>query len=93
MQDSTEIEILSDDIFLVSYPRSGSTWLRFLIASYLADQQTDFFKFMRIVPEFTTAHSRSINSKIPESLKVIFLITRTIGELSIWSEMDGRSGG
>ncbi len=30
-----EIEVFDDDIFLVSYPRSGNTWLRFLLASAL----------------------------------------------------------
>jgi hypothetical protein len=36
------IEIFPDDIFLVSYPRSGSTWMRFLITTLLERHSPDF---------------------------------------------------
>jgi len=32
---TTKIDVFDDDIFLVSYPRSGNTWLRFLLASII----------------------------------------------------------
>lgn len=40
--NSLPLECFSDDVFLVSYPKSGRTWLRFLIGNYLSDNQLDF---------------------------------------------------
>lgn len=44
-----------EDIFLVSYPKSGNTWLRFLIANaikvhYRIDQDVNFFTLDGIIP-------------------------------------------
>jgi len=41
----------NDVIFLVSYPKSGSTWLRFLIGNYLTNGQCDFTNYHQIVPD------------------------------------------
>ena len=42
MNESLPIELFSDDVFLVSYPKSGRTWLRFLIGNYLSANVLDF---------------------------------------------------
>jgi Sulfotransferase domain len=44
------------DVFLVSYPKSGNTWLRFLIANaikvhYQIEQEVNFFSILSIIPE------------------------------------------
>ncbi len=39
-----EIQIRSDDVFIVSYPRSGNTWVRFLLANLLAPNATITFR-------------------------------------------------
>jgi hypothetical protein len=44
-----------EDVFLVSYPKSGNTWLRFLIANalkvyYKIDQDVNFFNILDIIP-------------------------------------------
>ncbi len=44
-----------EDVFLVSYPKSGNTWLRFLIANalkvhYNVEQDVNFFNILDIIP-------------------------------------------
>ncbi len=47
-----ELVILPDDTFLVSYPKSGNTWTRFLIANLLSpDRPADFKSINRLVPD------------------------------------------
>ena len=50
-KDSGEIEILPDDVFLVSYPKSGNTWLRFLIGNYITDCGVDFSNSHLVMPD------------------------------------------
>lgn len=47
---------LSSDVYLVSYPKSGNTWLRFLLSSYLCKVldlplQTNWFTIGSIIPD------------------------------------------
>lgn len=42
MNERLAIELFPDDLFLVSYPKSGRTWLRFLIGNYLSANKLDF---------------------------------------------------
>ena len=46
-------QIWPDDVFFVSYPRSGSTWLRFLLANLVkvGDEAIDFHNVARFIPE------------------------------------------
>lgn len=43
---------LPDDVFLVSFPKSGNTWVRFLIANLLCpDEDVNFGNIDRLIPE------------------------------------------
>jgi hypothetical protein len=45
-------EVFDDDTFIVSYPKSGNTWTRFLIANLLHPEETaNFSNIDRLVPE------------------------------------------
>jgi hypothetical protein len=45
-------EVFDDDIFLVSFPRSGNTWTRFLIANVLhPEEPANFNNIDRLIPE------------------------------------------
>jgi hypothetical protein len=47
------LHILPDDVFLVSYPKSGNTWARFLLANLLHPEQSVTFANLRcLVPDF-----------------------------------------
>lgn len=50
-QDSMDMEFSPDDIFFVSYPKSGNTWLRFLVGNYLTNNQCDFTNADLLIPD------------------------------------------
>ena len=43
--------VYPDDTFLVSYPKSGNTWVRFLLANLLfPDEEVGFANINRLLP-------------------------------------------
>ena len=44
-------KIREDDVFLVSYPKSGNTWMRFLTANLISEDNVNFNNFNSIVPD------------------------------------------
>jgi len=50
-----------DDTFITSYPRSGNTWTRFLIANLLhSDRPVTFANIESLIPDATVVSSRAI---------------------------------
>lgn len=45
------INILDDDMMIVSYPKSGNTWLRFLIANAISEESATFENIEKIIPD------------------------------------------
>jgi hypothetical protein len=43
--------IYPDDVFIVSYPKSGNTWVRFLVGNYLTGNDCTFENCHRITPD------------------------------------------
>lgn len=65
---NTPPPIHDDDLFLVSYPKSGNTWMRFLLANLLrsqaaaaSDEPIDFHSAVRYVPEYEL-HTDEVNA-------------------------------
>ncbi len=47
-----DFEVFDDDVFLVSFPKSGNTWTRFLIANLLhPEEPANFGNIDRLIPE------------------------------------------
>lgn len=51
--------VYPDDRFLVSYPRSGNTWTRFLIANLLSpDLEVSFLNIDHLIPDVININRR-----------------------------------
>jgi hypothetical protein len=60
-----DVFVFPDDTFIVSYPRSGNTWTRFLIANLLyPDTEVGFANIETLVPDTAALSSRTLK-KIP----------------------------
>ena len=59
------LAVFPDDTFLVSYPRSGNTWTRFLIANLIHPATTvSFANIERLIPD-CEAHSSRYMKRVP----------------------------
>ncbi len=57
------LEVFPDDTFLLSYPKSGNTWSRFLVANLLhAGEEVDFSNINGIIPDTEGTTKRYLNS-------------------------------
>jgi Sulfotransferase domain len=61
----SHLAVYPDDTFIMSYPRSGNTWIRFLLTNLLHPEIPATFELMeRTVPD-TTAQSRRFFDGVP----------------------------
>lgn len=64
-QAERDFAVYPDDTMVVSYPRSGNTWTRFLIANLLhPDKQVSFANIEELVPDTSAISSRGLK-RIP----------------------------
>lgn len=55
------LTVFPDDIFIVSYPKSGSTWTRFLVANLVSqDEPITFANIERKVPDIYRKNDRAL---------------------------------
>ena len=59
------LEVWTDDVFIVSYPKSGNTWTRFLIANLVyPETPADFSNINRLTPDPEALSKREM-AKMP----------------------------
>ncbi|MBF2000864.1 MAG: sulfotransferase domain-containing protein [Synechococcales cyanobacterium M58_A2018_015] len=70
------LEIRESDIFLVSYPRSGNTWMRILLAKLLYPQQDirSLVELQKFLPDIHFKHftTRHFSASLPRIIKSHF---------------------
>ena len=65
-----DIYVFPDDSFIVSYPRSGSTWLRFLVGNLISTEPISFKNIEDVIPDIHVNSARHIeNIPRPRLLK------------------------
>jgi len=63
-------KILPSDVFLVSYPRSGNTWVRYLLANLLEPERDwDINNLRRVVPDIYESFPANWLQRSPRVLK------------------------
>jgi hypothetical protein len=56
-------KVYPDDTFVVSYPRSGNTWTRFLIANLVhPDQSVSFTNIEKLIPDTSSQSNRALKA-------------------------------
>lgn len=65
------LTVLENDCFIVSYPKSGNTWLRFLVANLITKNETiDFDNIQSIIPDiYITSNQKLLSYSQPRYLK------------------------
>ena len=60
----------SDDVFIVSYPKSGNTWVRFLLANvFYPEAEVDFHTIHELIPEVGNEEIRRSDLSRPRLFK------------------------
>jgi hypothetical protein len=60
---SVEYTLKSSDVFIVSYPKSGNSWVRFLIANYITEAPIDFNNVQSLIPDIESTPDKINNIK------------------------------
>ena len=55
------LRVYPDDTFLVSYPRSGNTWTRFLVANFVfPNENVSFLNIEKLIPDTSSQSNRAL---------------------------------
>jgi hypothetical protein len=65
-----DLTILNGDVFLVSYPRSGNTWMRFILGTLMSEKKVTWENMEESVPDMYRNTDRELmKSKKPRLIK------------------------
>jgi Sulfotransferase domain len=65
------LDVFPDDVFIVSFPKSGNTWTRFLVANLISpNEPADFSNINRLIPDPEAMSRNEMNrAKRPRFIK------------------------
>lgn len=72
VKHNPQVALHPDDVFIVSYPKSGNTWVRFLLANiirYDSGEPVDFHSVHQVIPDIEVkAHEKILHTMPPPRL-------------------------
>lgn len=86
---SRNLVFSKDDVLIVSYPKSGSTWLRFLVANYLTHNKCTFLNHHELIPDVHDSIELVHRAKKPRIIKSHLPFTSSYKKV-IYLVRDGR---
>jgi len=70
LKKGRNVEIKATDIMLTSYPKSGNTWLRFLIGNLISDFHINFDNIEKVIPDIYRTHNyKLLEFSLPRIMK------------------------
>ena len=81
--------LFDNDVFLVSYPKSGNTWMRFLLANYISGGRVDLSQTDRLVPDIEYNPQDIIETLKPRIIKTHYPFTEKYKRV-VYIVRDGR---
>lgn len=67
--DYSKIKVRQDDTFLVSYPKSGNTWMRFLLSSLKNENEVSYKNLEEHIPSIYRSFNKLDSYKSPRIIK------------------------
>jgi len=90
-QQHIVLRFYRDDTFIVSYPKSGNTWIRFILANLLAPGETISFRNIdQLIPDIHKVKEKISEAKRPRLIKSHFSDFFKVYSRFIYVYRDGR---
>jgi hypothetical protein len=87
--DSAAPVLFDSDVFLVSYPKSGNTWMRFLLANYITGGRVDLSQSNRLIPDIHYNPQDIVETLKPRIIKTHYPYTAKFKRV-VYIVRDGR---
>jgi len=85
----TPKRVYEDDVYIVSYPKSGNTWIRFLIGNYVTGNEFNFDNYNSLIPDIHYNPNQCGNLERPRFIKSHFSYVKKYPNV-IYIVRDGR---
>ena len=86
---NTPKKTYEDDVYIVSYPKSGNTWVRFLVGNYITGNKLNFENYNYVIPDIHYNPNQCKNIERPRFIKSHFSYKKKYPKV-VYIVRDGR---